>query len=269
MIRKYSLQLLVINIAFIVIFLTLAMPFAMSVYDWFYLGQWPAWSGFGSFQPPTDNFQRAKTFWDWLQLIVVPGMLAVVAVSFNLLEGRTERSIELEKSREASLQAYLDHMTDFLRKRELKGNKFNESRAIARARTLTTLRSLDGDRRGIIVRFLYESGLLTGKAPLDIRGANLVDANLINSDLSGANLNGTDLTGAKLHNSILQRASLEEAQLKKANLSGSDLYQANMTGAILIGADLTKAILDDAVLDVVDMSKAKVLVHLGINGALV
>ncbi len=259
MIRKNSVRLLVINIIFIATILVLVMPFAISIYSRLYLGQWPEWSGFGPYQLPADNFQREKTFWDWLQLILVPSMLAVVAVFFNLLEGKTERAIEQERSCEAALQSYLDHMTDLLRKSEIKGNKFNESRAIARARTLTTLRALDGERRGIVIRFLYEAGLLSGKSALDLKGACLVDADLMNTDLRGASLNGVDLTDSQLSNSILQNASLEEAQLIRANLSNSDLYKANLTGAVLAKANLLKAILDDAILDASDMSKAKVL----------
>jgi hypothetical protein len=76
---------------------------------------------------------------------------------------------------------------------------------------------------------------------INLRGANLSDA-----DLRGANLRGANLIGANLSGAILREANLSVAILIKANLIGAilikaNLIGANLSGAILIGAILIKA----------------------------
>lgn len=71
-------------------------------------------------------------------------------------------------------------------------NKVSKVRTIARARTLTVLRSLDGERKGNVVQFLYESGLIADK------NVGAPSKNPI-VNLSGAKLEGADLKGAR-HN---------------------------------------------------------------------
>jgi hypothetical protein len=61
---------------------------------------------------------RGKTLWDWLQLLIIPLVLAVIALIFQLANSRTERQIArqryeqdqqiaLDKQRKDLLQAYL------------------------------------------------------------------------------------------------------------------------------------------------------------------
>jgi len=62
-----------------------------------------------------------------------------------------------------------------------------EVRAVARSRTLTLLRRLDGERKGHVVQFLYESGLITkDRTSVNLAGANLEGAYLTSAILSGA-----------------------------------------------------------------------------------
>ena len=68
-------------------------------------------------------------------------------------------------------------------------------------------------RKGSVVRFLYESGLIARNHPtLDLSGADLGGANLHGGRLKGANLmranlSGADLEGADLHNAPLTSPS--------------------------------------------------------------
>src|SRR5437660_377531 len=66
-----------------------------------------------------------KTLWDWLQLLIVPLVLAIGALLFNLANSRTERQIAiqryeqnqqiaLENQRETALQVYIDRMSELL-----------------------------------------------------------------------------------------------------------------------------------------------------------
>src|SRR5438270_5988372 len=72
-----------------------------------------------------------KTLWDWLQLLIVPLALALVALVFQLTNTRTERrfaqqryeqdqQIALDRQHEALLQAYLDRISELLLKESLR-----------------------------------------------------------------------------------------------------------------------------------------------------
>src|SRR6266699_3076249 len=94
---------------------------------------------------------HGKTFWDWLQLLIIPAVLAVGGYLFNYTTGRneqkaaqvrdqTERDISLDNQREAALQVYIDKMSELLLHENLRqSSQGDEVRNIARVRTLTLL----------------------------------------------------------------------------------------------------------------------------------
>src|SRR5437763_602783 len=57
-----------------------------------------------------------KTLWDWFQLLIIPLVLAVIAISFNRVERKNEKAIALGNQRETALQTYLDKMSELLLK---------------------------------------------------------------------------------------------------------------------------------------------------------
>lgn len=200
-IQNWWRKILAIIILILVILLTGAG------YIWLVTGRWPDWTGFGT-----------KTLWDLMELLIVPLVLAGGAYLLNesarkreqaaeeqtrqrergIAEKRaeTELNIASDNRQETALQTYLDKMTELLIKENLRESKQeSEVIAVARARTLTVLRRLDKDRKGALLRFLYE-------------------ANLINKDKIVINLSEADLT---------------EADLRRANLSGANLSRANLT----------------------------------------
>jgi len=80
-------------------------------------------------------------------------------------EQRTQeaRQLEGERAQDAALQAYLDQMTQLLLHEDLRTSQpDDEVRSVARARTLTVLRVLDGVRKATVVQFLYEARLIGG-----------------------------------------------------------------------------------------------------------
>ena len=101
----------------------------------------------------------------------------------------------------------------------------------------------------------------------DLKGANLVGADLRYSNLSDADLMGADLEGAKLYRADLKGADLRGANLKGADLSGAnlsyaDLFRADIRGANLQNADLFYANLfgadfSDADIEGADLRRAK------------
>ena len=203
-----------------------------------------------------------KTIWDLLELLVIPIVLAVIAFLFNRSERKAGDRIANEGQQESALQAYLDQMTELLLEYNLcnlssDSRETNDTvRNIARARTLTVLRRLNGERKGLIIRFLYQSNLIQkGRPHIDLSGADLSNADLSGTDL-GENRDRTfmsylTLSEDHLAGVNLTNANLTEAKLSEANLVMANLTQANMTAANLIFADmrcttLTGACIQDA-----------------------
>jgi hypothetical protein len=207
-----------------------------------------------------------KTLWDWLRLLIVPVVLAIGGYLFTSSQNRATQAAAERRAQDEALQAYLDYMSDFLvPKQEQTSLDDGSTRAnfsvVARARTLTVLPRLDGDRKGRVVHFLYESHLISGKAeflstPVESVGrtqtqlnkADLRGANVSGAYLFGANLRGTDLRGAILRSHLMSadlswtylngadlRANLISADLSDADLSGADLGGARLDGANLKG----------------------------------
>ncbi len=217
---------------------------------------------------------HGKTFWDWLQLLIIPAVLAVGGYLFNYttsrneqkttqLRDQTERDISSDNQREAALQAYIDNMSELLLEKNLrKSGEDDEVRKIARVRTLTVLPRLDGLRKRSVLNFLYESGLIDkGKRIVDLSGADLSGADLRGADLRGAildlaKLSGVYLDGAYLSGAYLSGAILDGAYLSGAILIGAELSRANLAGADLTGADLTGADLRGAYLNRADLRGA-------------
>src|SRR5258708_6754054 len=149
-----------------------------------------------------------KTLWDWLQLLIIPFVLAIGGYLFNFTTSRsaqknaqsrdqTERDIALDNQREEALQSYIDNMSELLLEKQLRESKEgDEVRTIARVRTLTVLPRLDGLRKRSILQFLYESGLIgKNKRVITLGGADLSGAELYGIDLRGADLSKADLEG--------------------------------------------------------------------------
>jgi Pentapeptide repeats (8 copies) len=144
----------------------------------------------------------------------------------------TARAIAEDKQREATLNTYLDRMSELLLDQNLKDPKVRE---LARARTLTALRSLDPFRKGVLVQFLYESGLIKNdNLVVDLTDADLSNVDLSSADLSNANLSGANLFGTNLSNATLTHAFLFEATVTGPNLSNAILIDANLSDTILI-----------------------------------
>jgi DNA-binding response OmpR family regulator/uncharacterized protein YjbI with pentapeptide repeats len=175
---------------------------------------------------------------------------------------------ELQQSggdRIGALQRYLDVMTENLE--ALRKSKVREPIHIrAHADTQLILETLDPAQKALVVKFLYESGLLNHQNATYLERSNLSDAvlegmNLCNTpltetNLSGAHLKAANLTGAKLNKSRLSRADLTSADLTKAMLIRADLTEADLGGAQLRDAYLQEANLAGAKLEAADLTGA-------------
>jgi len=218
---------------------------------------------------------QGKTIWDWLSILALPLSLAALAVVVAVLgnwhlqslarvdelNAQTEREIADRTVREETLRAYFNMMSNLTLNNGLRQSApGSEVRLNAHARTLSTLRQVDRDRKAAVVRFLYESSLIDASntivdlAKADLRGINLsgVDlrfaslpetdlrnANLKEADLRGNNLRSVDLRGVDLRTTNLRGANLVGANLNAANLEGATLIDTNLRGASPTGANLS------------------------------
>lgn len=189
-----------------------------------YTPGWSRWTGFGEYGPLALDHKRSKTLWDWLRLLIIPVMLGVGALWFNSNQDTISHQIAADQQQAVTLQTYLDRMSDLLLMRKLHESKpGDEVREVARVETLAALQQLDPERRGVLVRFLYEADLIninTGHTVVSLSGAHLSDAKLNGAHLSGAHLdsavlNGADLSGADLNSAVLRGAKVTREQLAK------------------------------------------------------
>lgn len=200
-------------------------------------GYYQSWTGFQGYTNNKGEFIPPKKLWDWLQLLIVPILLAVGVWWLNKSQKQSDQQIETNRQQQKVLADYFDCMTDLLLKEKLRDPANNkESRSIARTRTLAILRILDGSRKAQALQFLYESGLINKNPIVQLNGA----------DLTGAKLKGATLNGAELRGVHLSRADLKRAQLADADLRGSDLSYADLTQANLINTNLKQANFDKA-----------------------
>ena len=213
-------------------------------------GYWFDWTGFNGYNKVTivhtisgtnagtvirtEEYQPGRALWDWLQLLIIPLVLAVGALLFNLASTRTEQKIaedsraqdlkiaednrktDLEiantRQQETMLASYLAQMTDLLVSKHLRqSGPEAEVRDIARTQTLTTLRQLDGNRKGLVLQFLYEAGMLK-------RARDIID-------LTAIDLRGNDLLQLLYKDNVLAEGEviidLTEVIENQADLSDS------------------------------------------------
>ncbi len=218
-----------------------------------------------------------KTLFDWLNLIgvlAIPVVVGVGAAWFTAQQGKVSERETRDNQRHATLQVYLDKMSELL----LNGNlvertaddqstpEYKQGCLVARVRTITVLTQLDARRVGYVFAFLREAELMS--VTKDVNAISLKNADLhavdwSQADLRGADLRGVNLSGANLSGAIFSsitfvprvfggtiiipnRADLRGADLSRANLRGADLnnvmlLEANLSEAILDGAKLSTA----------------------------
>jgi hypothetical protein len=208
-------------------------------------------------------FAVDRTLWDWLDLLIVPVVLAVGAYLFTRAENRRTQRIATQRAQDEALQAYLDYLSERILKEDLRSAKEGTGlRRLTRARTLTVLETLGPKSKGRVMQFLAEMGLIQKRKPareklrsykvfkieavISLRGADLSDAYLRRANLYAVGLLDVDLSNANLSSANLIAAKLRKADLSRANLSGADLRGADLSYAILVGANLREANLREA-----------------------
>jgi len=228
-----------------------------------------------------EEVQPAKTAWDVLQLLIVPVMLVAIALYFNASQASRDRSREDRRIRQdraladdaredATLDAYIAKMSGLILDRGLvKARPGSAVRQVARTATLATVRRLSGSRKGEVVRFLFEAGLLavptlSGYSPgapvINLEGADLHGVDLVNASLNasfsptygvtfghGAVALRGDLRGARFDHAYLQGTNFRGANLRGASFKGARIYGASFPADDLRDASFEEAYLSDVV----------------------
>jgi uncharacterized protein YjbI with pentapeptide repeats len=232
-----------------------------------------AWAGVAPSTSPSHpqntDYHPAKTLWDWLQLLIIPALIGLGGYWYNSQQqkrhdlelARQQQEHDLKLARDQQLEellaTYIDRLSDLWLQGKLnplreRGDDAAEQDAgvhdlgpeVIRAHTLRVLRQLDSVRKGFVVRFLSEAGLLRrDRLIIALWGADLIGA-----DLHGANLEEDDLRKANLQGAHLFDASLRKICLSQAQLTGADFHEADLEEADLQSACLEEAIMRDAVL---------------------
>ena len=168
-------------------------------------------------------------------LLVGAGMVVVLYLSRRNL--RQQRELQAQSAQQNALSAYLDQMIRLLndKDRPLRHSRGGEEVSIlAKGYTLRVLPRSDGERKGRVLQFLYETGLIIkDRSVVDLLGADLRAANLRGANLRGADLRGADLSGANLREANLHWADLISANLSRAYVGETDLSLADLSGADL------------------------------------
>ncbi len=188
-----------------------------------------------------------------MQLLIVPLFIAGVAYYLNLSQKKSELQSEKDSQQQKVFDNYLACMTDLLLNHKRCSKLKSEASSVARTRTLTVLRILDGERKSQVLQFLYESGLISCNDPVisligaDLSGINLIGSGLVRAEIRGAYFKNADLSRAILDEAILTGCDFSNSLLTGASMNNTNLVQTIFNKADLKGASLKNSKLNDAI----------------------
>ena len=214
--------------------------------------------GLSDFTAPTGEYFRGKTFWDWIELAILPIILTLVAYRFTNEQKARELAIAQSNKGADTLQKYFDQLANLFIEQDLSSDEKKSAAAeFTKARTLITLDMLDGRQKGHLIRFLYELELINKEeTTIELRranlsmlvlepgyyeGINLSKTNLDQAEIFHCNFSKGDFSGCTIENSILESVNFYEADLNYVSFYKSDLFDSSLSKS-----QLTKAKFKDA-----------------------
>jgi uncharacterized protein YjbI with pentapeptide repeats len=235
--------------------------------NWHWTGL-PGSPGDGTSENPS---REPKTLWDWMQLLIVPLVLAVAAFGLNAAQADRQsqqqdqqatraRQIAEDEAEENALHAYIQQMSDLILHDRLvvpvpaRANHPTHAQILARTLTLVALRRMDGGRKATILEFLWEAGLITQARRWEMSPGQLwvvgeeTRAPIVT--LTNADLRGLDAREAQLAPIDAQYESEartdERSKAARQVRAGIDLDGADLRGANLRYANLSNASFKEA-----------------------
>ena len=258
------------------------------------LGYANTWTGFGDYISRSAEFERSKTLWDWLELLLLPLVLAATLSGLAVWKRRSDREQaeqQLASEREIAwrkVEAELE-LTDLRNSshREASELQARTERLIAKDRLheetlnayldrmseLVLERGLQTSDPDDEVRFVARARTLGALVGLDgerkgtilefLYSAKLISLSdpvgdlMLQVDLVDTKRPPVDLTQADFSGAYLASTSLRGADLQKVDFRMADLRGCDLSGANLRGADLSDADLTGAKLIQVNLRGAK------------
>src|SRR5215213_2255966 len=126
---------------------------------WQTIGKWVLWAvGIAAVLTVAVfiGYRYGITLWDWIKLLIIPAVIAGGGLWFNTQQREREQRIANNRAQDDSLQANLDGMSQLMTDKERPLHRAQQGdylSMVARARTVTVLRRLDGSRKGSVVLF--------------------------------------------------------------------------------------------------------------------
>lgn len=227
-------------------------------------------SGIFAYQDIDGNFHEGKTLWDWFELIVVPISLAVVGIWFQNLQKKRD----LEREYDAILSLYIQEIDTLVEKGLRESKPKDPIRASARAKTLTTLSRLDGRRKGILIRFIYELGIISnennpaekGNPIIPLEGADLRGcifdfgnhvmvknersnrSNLRQTLFFNIDLSNTDLSNSNIRNVTFFRSNFNNVNFLHSSFDTAVFYESNLDFSIFSHSTLRASFMDSSMI---------------------
>ncbi|HTI15214.1 MAG TPA: pentapeptide repeat-containing protein [Dictyobacter sp.] len=212
-------------------------------------------------EPETPHPTSQPTFFrNWLPLALILVVLAAGFLWIGLQQQQSSKQLSMQRhltaqqiatnqQQDTLLSAYMDKISDLLVHDNLiHGQPTDIVTLAANAYTLDTLPRLDANHKAILMRFLYQTKLISNDSHvISMREENISGIHLSNDDLRDTYLVGANFSNADLHGTILSDTILLFANLRGANLSHTDLHASDMRNADLTGTDLSGANLRDVI----------------------
>lgn len=193
------------------------------------------------------GFQN-KTLWDWIDLLIVPLVLAIASWTLGRFEKNIESNISADRFRETTIQSYLSQMNLILSEQRDNLEKPNSPiNQVANLNTENIFQFLSSDipKKKVVLLYLYKAGLLQ---VTDVKQLNSI-LHIENLDFAGINLERISLNQSCLQNCYFKNANLRFSNLSECNFDESKFSKASLTGALLIGSSFQNSRFDYAILD--------------------
>ncbi len=252
------LRTILIKVIPIIVLCSIAIIFFIIAYWAFYPTEAPIETGFDKYNEAKSG-PRGKTLWDWMNLLVVPVLIALTAWSFKEIEKRNTQSSERERAQNETLDSFIKIMTELIINNKLISQTPSpESKIIARTRIMLALSNLDRMKKGQVLQFLFESSLINQEPKINLNGGDIKNAVLDGIVLSSSEIKGAYFNKASIKNSNLSNANFTSCNFSEANFSNSlmentDLSYSNLTSAKLRNINLDSINFEGAVLTKADL----------------
>ena len=249
----------------------------------------PSSTGFCNYTIITTNQENiiieketfTRTLWDWFELLIFPIALALFAYYLNNYQKKMEHKIaeerfnlerELRKDyeRENLLRKFFDDINYLLTEKNLMSSPVDSTeRSIARNKTLTTVRELDGVRKGKLFEFLFDSKLISiENCIVDLSSADFSNTVLNNYifekivlkhvNFLGSNLNGIFIIDSNISISNFNKSNLENMSFSGSSINRCTFNKSNLSSTYFDGAKITNSYFNNSIMKYATFSLAKI-----------